>query len=161
MKSGVFWAEIRIFGLKKTAILAGKYVLATTGQSCARKKYQQSFGGFRVFFLGEKRTFWPIFPHSGKTKIGCFSVILARTRLVVNVGHSFGGPDGSTKLRWLRSKIKGTYTSNWGMAKIRDEPWKITPTSETDFFGVGNFFLIALGVLVICPFDKKSRFQNK
>ena len=41
------------------------------------------------------------------------------------------------------------------MAKFRDEPRKMTPTSGTEnFFGVEN-------LLVICPFDKESRFQSK
>ena len=41
----------------------------------------------------------------------------------------FGDPDGPSKLRWPRSKIKGTYVSDWGlaqMAKNRVEPRKMT-----------------------------------
>ena len=33
------------------------------------------------------------------------------------LGHFYDGPDGPTKFRWKRSKIKGTYTSDWGMAQ--------------------------------------------
>ena len=36
------------------------------------------------------------------------------------------------------------------MAKIRDEPQKMTPISEME-----NVFLVAPGVLVICPKGKK------
>ena len=42
---------------------------------------------------------------------------------------------GPTKFRWPRSKIKGTILAigHWPeMAKIRDEPRKIIPTSETE-----------------------------
>ena len=47
------------------------------------------------------------------------------------------------------------------MAKIRDEPRKMTPTSETEKFFEVKFFRVALGVLVICLFDEKSRFHKK
>ena len=46
-----------------------------------------------------------------------YSVIPARTGSIVILGHFIDGPDGSTKFRWKRSKIKGTYTSNVGIAK--------------------------------------------
>ena len=38
------------------------------------------------------------------------------------------------------------------MAKYRDEPQKMTPTSEKK---------VAADVLVLCPFDEKLQFQNK
>ena len=34
------WSKIRIYGPKKRALLAGHHVLATTGQSWAKKKYR-------------------------------------------------------------------------------------------------------------------------
>ena len=66
-----------------------------------------------------------------------------------------------TKFRRPRSKIKGTILAigHWPkMAKIRDEPLKMTPTSETEsFFGVEKFF--GVGVLVICLFNEKLQFK--
>ena len=50
--------------------------------------------------------------------------------------HIFGGPDGPTNFRWPRSKIMGTYTSDWAPA-WNGEPGKMTHTSEIDsFFGM-------------------------
>ena len=71
---------------------------------------------FGCFFGGEKRIFGPKKHSSAKRKIGCFSVISARTGSVVIVGHFFDGWDGSTKFRCRQSKIKGTYYSEEGMA---------------------------------------------
>ena len=71
-----------------------------------------------------------------KGHCGRFSVIPAQTGFVVILGHFFDGPDSSTKFRWKRSKIKGTYTS-WHKpktAKNRGEPQKMTPSSETEIF---------------------------
>ena len=59
------WSKIRIYGPKKRALLAEDHVLATTGQSCAKKKYPfpkliyQPLSGIRVIFWGEKRMFCP------------------------------------------------------------------------------------------------------
>ena len=61
--------------------------------------------------FGKKKHF------SAERKNGRFSVILARTESIVILGHFFYGPDGSTKFRWKRTKIKGTYTSEVGMAQ--------------------------------------------
>ena len=52
-----------------------------------------------------------------KRKNGRFSVIPAQPWSVVILGHFFDGPDGPTKFRRYRSKIKGTYTFNVGMAQ--------------------------------------------
>ena len=41
---------------------------------------------------------------------------------------------GSLEFRWNRTKIKGSCTSNVGMAKNRGEPQKMTPSSETEIF---------------------------
>ena len=57
-----------------------------------------------VFCFG-KMDFRTVFRFSAKRKDGGFSVILAGTRCVVNVGHFFGG------------KITGTYISNWALAR--------------------------------------------
>ena len=52
------------------------------------------------------------------------------------------------------------------MAKIRDEPRKMTPTWAKkkirleNFFLVENFLGVASGVLVICPFNEKSQFKK-
>ena len=53
---------------------------------------------------------WPKNHFSAEYKNGSFSVIPAWTRSVVILGHFFEGPDGFTKFRLKRSKIKGTYT---------------------------------------------------
>ena len=64
----------------------------------------------------------------------------SRIRYIVNAGHFSGGYDGPTKVRWPRSKIKGTYTSDWPkMAKNQGEPRKMTPISETE-----NFFWVKI-----------------
>ena len=66
-----------------------------------------------------------------------FSVILAQTGSVVILGYFFYGPDVSIKFCWKRSKIKGTYTIDWGMAQNRGEPQKMTHCSKKElFFGV-------------------------
>ena len=62
----------------------------------------------RVLFLAKKH-------FSAKRRNSRFSVIPARTGSVVIVGHLFDGQDGP--VRWKRSKIKGTYYSDWGMAQ--------------------------------------------
>ena len=49
----------------------------------------------------------------------------------------FGGPDGPNNFCWWQSKIKGTYSSEWALLKIskkRDEPLKMTHSSETKFY---------------------------
>ena len=61
-------------------------------------------GEFRISWLWPKNTF------QQNVKHGRFSVIPARTRSVVILGHFFDGRVGPTKFRWKRSKIKGTYT---------------------------------------------------
>ena len=50
-------------------------------------------------------------------KNGRFSVIGARIGSIVILGQFFDGLDSPTKFRWKRSKIKGTYTSDWGVAR--------------------------------------------
>ena len=70
--------------------------------------------------------------------VSCFSIILARTGSVVTLGHFFYGPDGPTKFRWKLSKIKGTYTSDWGVAwTVQKQRWD--PKNDPQL-GNGNFF---------------------
>ena len=54
---------------------------------------------------------------SAKHKNCCVLLIPARPGLLSLRVIFFGGPDGSTKFRWQRSKIKGTYTSDWALAR--------------------------------------------
>ena len=84
-----------------------------------------------VFCFG-KMDFWTVFRFSAKRKDGGFSVILAGTRCVVNVGHflvtravppSFIGH--CTKL-WVIILAIGEWPE---MPKVRDEPRKMTRTS--------------------------------
>ena len=87
-------------------------------------------------FLG-KNEFLAKKHFSAKRKSGRFSVVLAGTRSVVIVGHFFDGPNGSTKFRWRRSKIKGTILAKWEwpeMAKNRGEPWKMTKNNANKPF---------------------------
>ena len=56
---------------------------------------------------------------SAKRKNGRFFVILAGTWSVVILSHFLDGPDGPTKFLWQRSKTKGTYKSEVGMAGNR------------------------------------------
>ena len=137
-KSGVllpkteFWAEMRIFGPKKRSLIDGHHVLATTWQSCAKKKSiifsneYQSFRGFwvGVFFSQKNCIFGP------KTASLSMWVIFLVAR---TVPPSF--VDHGPKLRALILTM-----GHWPeMAKFRDEPWKMTPNSDTKtFFGVGS-----------------------
>ena len=120
-KIGVVWqksdflAKNRDFGpKKKRSPLQPNHVLATTGKSCSKKKVAFSqinislLRNFGCFFwvkciFGQKKHF------SAEHKNGRFSVIPARTRSVVILGHFFDGQK--------RSKIKGTHYSDWGMAQ--------------------------------------------
>ena len=93
-------------------------------------------------------------------------MIPARTRSVVLLGHFFDGPDGSTKFRWKRSKIKGTYTSEVGMAQNGEKQgWalKKDPLLENEFFwgGGSNGKVVAPGILVMCPADKNRDYHTK
>ena len=65
-----------------------------------------------------------VFRLSAKRKNGRFSVI-----------PCFDGPDGSTKFRWKRSKIKGNYTSEVGTAKNGWTPKNDPLLGNKNFFG--------------------------
>ena len=90
-----------------------------------------------MFFLKKKTDNWPVFCFSAKRKNGRFSVIPAGTRSVVNVGHILVARmvppsfvDNDPKVRVLILAI-----GEWPeMAKIRDEPRKMTPATQTEFF---------------------------
>ena len=88
-----FWAKIRIFGPKKKGSLLNRnHVLATTGQSCAKKKVpfsQINISLLAVFgcFFGKKMDFRPKNRFLAKSKNSHFPVIPAVTVSVVNVGH--------------------------------------------------------------------------
>ena len=78
----------------------------------------------------------------------------------------FDGPDSSTKFHWKRSKIKGTYTSEVGMAQNGEKQgWalKKDPLLENEFFwgGGSNGKVVAPGILVMCPADKNRDYHTK
>ena len=119
---------------------------------------------FGCFFGGEKRIFGPKKHSSAKRKIGCFSVISARTGSVVIVGHFFDGWDGSTKFRCRQSKIKGTYYSEEGMAcngqkqgwAPKNDPFYPMPDQKTmQTSCLGGFTLKS----PCCNFDKSMLQQ--
>ena len=118
-------------------------------------EYQPLSNFWVFFFLRKKTDFWPKKRITAKRKIGCFSLIPAGIRSVVIVGPFlvFGGPDGPTKFRCLRSKIKGTYTSdsarNRQKTGMSPRKWPI-PWKRKIFWGQ----VLALCILVICPIDK-------
>ena len=92
-----FWAE------KKRSLLSPNHVLATTGKSCSKKKVAFSRNKYQyqklwVFFWVTMH-FQPKKHFSAERKFGRFSVILARTRSVVLLGHFFYDPDGSPQFR--------------------------------------------------------------
>ena len=136
-----FRAEIRIFGpKKKRSLLNQNHVLATTWQSCTKKKVpfsQINISLLAVFgcFFWKKMDFRPKNCFSAKRKNSRFSVIPAVTVSVVNMSHFFGGPDGPIKFCWPWSKIKGTYNTDWALAKNGQNPtWSPTngpPSSQT------------------------------
>ena len=94
-------------------------------------------------------------------KNGRFSLIPARTKSVVIVGHFFVGPDSPAKFRWWLSKIKGTYTSEVGMARYGQKPvWapKMTHSLEMEIFsGWYEWENCSPG----CPVDKKHDSKTK
>ena len=110
------------------------------------------------FFL-VKMHFQPKKHFSAERKISRFSVIPARTGSVVTLGHFFDGPDGPIK-------IKGTYTSEVGMAQNGEKQgWalKKDPLLENEFFwgGGSNGKVVAPGILVMCPADKNRDYHTK
>ena len=120
-KNRILWPKTEILGQKRHSLLNPYHVLATTGNSCSKKKVAFSqinnslLRNFGCFFW-DKTHFWPKKHFSAKPKNGYFSVIPAQTESVVILGHFFDGPDSPTKFHWKRSKIRGTYTSEVGMA---------------------------------------------
>ena len=66
--------------------------------------------------------------------------------------------DNGPKLRVLILVIR-----EWPeMAQNKDEPWKMTQTSEKEFFRGGpNGKVVALGILVICSVDKNRDHHTK
>ena len=75
-----------------------------------------------MFFLEKKNAFLAKKYFLAERKKDLFSVKSAGTRSVVILGHLFYGPDGPTKFCWPRSKIKGTYNSEVGMARNGQKP---------------------------------------
>ena len=71
---------------------------------------------------------------SSEPKNRCFSVIPAWTVSVVILGHFLDGPDGSTKLHWKWSKIKGTYAELTQAQKGQKHglALKMTHSTETE-----------------------------
>ena len=122
-KVGGRMAKIRFLGRKlifrakkKHSPLNSNHVLATTGQSCEKKKVPFSQINISLLqilgvFFWEKRTFGQKKHFSAERKNGHYSEIPVRTRSIVIVGHFFDGPDSPTKFCWPQSKIKGTYTN--------------------------------------------------
>ena len=68
-----------------------------------------------------KTHFWSKKHFSAERKNVRFSVIPVQTGSVVILGHFFDDPDSSTKFRWKRTKIKGTYTSVMTQAQNRQK----------------------------------------
>ena len=99
----------------------------------------------RIFFKKKKWIFWPFFRFSANCKKGRFSEIPVGTRSVVNTGYFLGGHQV-----WL-TKIRLLAIEEWlKVAKIWDEPQKMTPTSETEtFFWEEKFFGVFLVLLWI------------
>ena len=93
-----FWAQ------KKESLLNSNHVLATTGKSCSKKKV--AFSQINISLLRNFGWFFGLKPIFGQ------KTLFGRTdRVCCPSGSFFDVPDGSTKFRWKRSKIKGTYTS--------------------------------------------------
>ena len=115
MENGLSGRNPNFWGQKKHTLLNGNHVPATTGQSCTKEKVPFSqinislLGDFGCFFGEKKNGFLPVVCFSAKRKNGLFSVIPAGTWSVVNVGHFLGGPDGPTKFRCSRTKIKSNF----------------------------------------------------
>ena len=93
-RNRIFWPKTKISGPRKHPLLNSNHVLATTGKSCSKKKVPFSkidislLRNFRWFFgikciSGQKKHF------SAEPKNGRFSVIPARTRSIVILGHFF------------------------------------------------------------------------
>ena len=63
----------------------------------------------------------------------------------------------------LKLRVLIPLTWEWPeRAKNRDEPQKISPSSETDiFWGGPNGKIVAPGILVICPIDKNCDYHTK
>ena len=117
-----FWAKNRNFGPKKREpLLVIHHVLATTRKSCAKKKVPVSKINISLLkFSGifcDKMHFWPKDHFSAKHKNIRFSIIPARIRSFVIVGHFLDDLDVSTKFCWKWSKIKGTYYSEVTQAR--------------------------------------------
>ena len=108
-------------GPQKSSLLKGHHVLATTRKSCAKKKVPVSKINISLLkFSGifcDKMHFWPKDHFSAKHKNIRFSIIPARIRSFVIVGHFLDDLDVSTKFCWKWSKIKGTYYSEVTQAR--------------------------------------------
>ena len=103
-KKRIFGPKSGFLGPKKTPLLRPNHVLATTGQSCQKKKVPFSQMNISLlanfgFFFWKNTYFRPVFHFSAKRKNGRFSVNPAGTGSVVIVGHFFGDPDGPNKFR--------------------------------------------------------------
>ena len=88
-------------GPQKSSLLKGHHVLATTRKSCAKKKVPVSKINISLLkFSGifcDKMHFWPKDHFSAKHKNIRFSIIPARIRSFVIVGHFLDDLDVSTK----------------------------------------------------------------
>ena len=157
-KRQIFGPKTEFLGPKKHPLLSSNHVLATTGKNCANKevrffpnKYHfladfVFFGKKRIF--GQKKHFWAI------RKNGHFSVILAGTRPLVIVGHSFDEPD-DPMFRWPRSKIKGTYNSNWGLTEKR-------PSGKPKLFRVSSGYVgLMIPLSRVNPSQKNGGFIGR
>ena len=96
-----------------------------------------------MHFQKKPYTFRTVFRFSPKRKNSRL-FIPAGTRKVVDVGHFFWWPGGPTKFRWPRSKIKGAYNSDWGLARNGQNPGEV---SENDpYLANGKLaFLVIFG----------------
>ena len=85
----------------------------------------------------------------------------SRDQVHCQCGSFFGGPDVTTRFRWPWSKIKGTYNSNYGLAKNgQNQGW--APENDP-YHGNGNAFGDGTPVMIamICSVDKMWDSKTK
>ena len=96
-----------------------------------------SFSRCRVFFWRKKNVIWAKNHFLAKRKTGRFSVIPARTKSVVILGHFFMTPTVPQSFVDHGPILRVLILTNWEspeMAKVRGEPQKMTHSSETELF---------------------------
>ena len=110
-----------------------------------------------------KTDFWAVVCFSPKLKTAIFTyVIPVGTRSIVIVGH-FLWHDRSHQVSLTMLQNLGYFKYNiltiveWPKTGMSPRKW---PLPRKKNLG-GIYFKVAADVLVLCPFDKKLRFQNK